>query len=161
MFVADPGGVTACAQFIRNALILSPKDLEQYVQFRRVIECQSARLAAERVRPEDLAELEGLCREMNREDLDYSQSVRLDFQFHLKIVEIGGNGLMRAAMEVIAEFIMAAMVKTTPNPRDYDFSRAFHMKLVDAIRSGNPDLAEKEARAHMDRSEGDLRRRST
>jgi len=161
MFVADPGGVTACAKFIRNALVLTSKDLEQYVEFRRVIECQSARRAAELARPEDLAELERLCKDMNREDIDYTESVRIDFQFHLKIVEIGGNALMRSAMEVIAEFIMAAMIKTTPNPRDYDFSRAFHLKLVDAIRSGDPNLAEKAARAHMDRSEADLRRRST
>ncbi len=161
MFVADPGGVTACAKFVRNALVLTSKDLEQYVQFRHVIECQSARLAAERARPEDLVELERLCAEMNREDLEYAESVRIDFQFHLKIVELGGNALMRAVMEVISEFIMAAMVKTTPNPRDYDFSRSFHLKLVEAIRSGNPDLAEKEARAHMDRSEADLRRRTS
>jgi GntR family transcriptional repressor for pyruvate dehydrogenase complex len=161
MFVADPGGVTACAKFIRNALVLTSKDLEQYVEFRRVIECQSARLAAERARPEDLAELERLCQDMNREDLDYTESVRIDFQFHLKIVELGGNSLMHAAMEVIAEFIMAAMLKTTPNPRDYDFSRSFHLKLVDAIRSGDPNLADQEARAHMDRSAADLRRRST
>ena len=50
---------------------------------------------------------------------------------------------------------MAAMLKTTPKPRDHDFSRAFHRKLVDAIRSGDPDTAEKAARAHMDRSEQD------
>jgi GntR family transcriptional repressor for pyruvate dehydrogenase complex len=161
MFVSDPGGVTACARFIRNALLLSSKDLEQYVEFRRIIEIQSARRAAERARPEDLAELERLCKEMNRRDLEHAESVRIDFQFHLKIVEIGGNVLLRSAMEVIAEFIMTAMVKTTPKPRDYDFSRAFHLKLVDAIRSGDPDAAEKEARAHMDRSEADLRKRST
>src|SRR2546426_7435601 len=135
MFVADPGGVTTCAKFIRNALILSTKDLEQFVEFRRIIECQAARRAAERARPEDIAELEGLCDLMNRKDLEYLESVRIDFQFHLKIVDLGGNPLLRAAMEVIAEFIMAAMLKTTPKPRDHDFSRAFHMKPVDAIRS--------------------------
>ena len=161
MFVADPGGVTTCAKFIRNAVVLSSKDLEQFVEFRRIIECQSARRAAERARPEDLAELERLCDLMNRKDLEYVESVRVDFQFHLKIVDLGGNTLMRATMEVISEFIMAAMVKTTPKPRDYDFSRAFHMKLVEAIRSGDPDVAEKAARAHMDRSEQDLRKRST
>src|SRR4051812_47987031 len=50
MFVADPGGVTACARFVRNALVLSSKDLEQYVEFRRIIECQSARQAALKAR---------------------------------------------------------------------------------------------------------------
>lgn len=159
MFVADPGGVTTCAKFVRNALLLSSKDLEQFVEFRRVIECQGARGAAERARPEDLSELERLCDRMNDRELDFIESVKLDFQFHLKIVELGGNRLMASAMEVIAEFIMASMAKTTPNPRDYDFSRAFHLELVQAIRSGDPEKAERAARAHMDRSERDLRER--
>jgi GntR family transcriptional repressor for pyruvate dehydrogenase complex len=96
---------------------------------------------------------------MNREGQDFMESVRLDFQFHLKIVEISGNQLMHGALGVIQEFIMTAMVKTTPNPRDYDRSRKFHMQVIDAIRTGDPDVAEKAARAHMDLSEHSLEER--
>ena len=93
MFVADASGVASCARLIRNAMTLTSKDLAQFMEFRRIIECQAARRAAELARPEDLAELESLCIEMNRPDRDYLESVRIDFKFHLKIVEISGNQL--------------------------------------------------------------------
>lgn len=159
MFVADPGGVTNCARFLRNAMTLTVKDLAQFVEFRRVIECQATRRAAELATPEDLRKLEDLCLEMNREGLDFEESVRVDFQFHLKIVEIGRNELMRSALAVIQEFIMTGMAKSTPNPRDYDRSRKIHMELIEAIRSGDPEVAGKAAQAHMDLVERSLKER--
>src|SRR6185295_1185405 len=157
MFVADPSGVASCARLIRNAMTLTSKDLAQFMEFRRIIEVQAARRAAELAKPEDFAELERLCLEMNRDGQEFLASVRLDFQFHLKIVEISGNQLMHSTLGVLQEYIMTTMVKTTPNPRDYDASRKFHMMVIDGIRSGNPDVAEKAARDHMDLSENSLK----
>jgi GntR family transcriptional repressor for pyruvate dehydrogenase complex len=159
MFVADASGVSSCARLIRNAMTLTGKDLAQFMEFRRIIECQAGRRAAELASPEDLAQLESICLEMNREGLDFIDSVRLDFRFHLKIVEISGNQLMHGALGVIQEYIMATMVKTTPNPRDYDYSREVHMQMIDAIRTGDPDVAERAARAHMELSENSLKDR--
>src|SRR5262245_11586748 len=132
MFVSDPSGVASCARLLRNAMTLTGKDLAQFMEFRRVIEVQAARRAAELAKPEELDELEQLCLEMNREDQDFIDSVRIDFKFHLRIVEISGNELMHSALRVIQEFIMTTMVKTTPNPRDYDYSRKVHLDLVNA-----------------------------
>lgn len=159
MFVADASGVASCAKLIRNAMTLTGKDLGQFMEFRRIIECRAARRAAELARPEDLAELEALCLEMNRPDQDFLESVRLDFRFHLKIVEISGNQLMHGALGVIQEFIMASMLKTTPNPRDYDQSRKYHLQIIDAIRTGDPDVAEAAARDHMDLNDRSLQER--
>lgn len=159
MFVADASGVASCARLIQNAMTLTGKDLAQFMEFRRIIECQAARRAAELARPEELAELESLCLTMNHPDLDFMESVRLDFQFHLRIVKMSGNQLMVSALGVIQEFIMTTMVKSTPNPRDHERSRNVHKQMIDAIRTGNPDVAETAARAHMDLSEGSLQER--
>src|SRR5688572_6397437 len=131
MFVADASGVASCARLIRNAMTLTSKDLAQFMEFRRIIECQAARRAAELATPTDLADLGALVLEMNWEDQEFVQPVRLDFAFHLKIVEISGNQLMHSALGIIQEFIMTTMVKTTPNPRDYDASRKYHLQIVD------------------------------
>jgi GntR family transcriptional regulator, transcriptional repressor for pyruvate dehydrogenase complex len=159
MFVSDPSGVASCARLLRNAMTLTGRDLAQFMEYRRINAYPAARGAADRARPDELAELERLCLEMNREDQDFIESVRIDFKFHLRIVEIAGNELMHSALRVIQEFIMTTMVKTTPNPRDYDYSRKVHLDLVDALRTGNPDIAEQAARAHMALSEGSLRER--
>lgn len=157
MFVAEPGDVASAARLVRNAMTLSARDLEQFLEFRRIIECQAARRAAERATPQDIDALRALVLEMNRPDQDFIASVRLDFAFHLKVVEISGNQLMRSALQVLQEFIMTSMVKTTPNPRDYDASRKYHMDVVDAIATRDPDVAEAGARAHMELSERSLR----
>jgi GntR family transcriptional repressor for pyruvate dehydrogenase complex len=159
MFVAEPSDVASCARLLRNAMTLTGRDLSQFMEFRRVIEVQAARRAAEHARPEDIAELKAMVLEMNREDQDFIESVRLDFKFHLKIVEISGNELMHSALGVIQEFIMTAMVKTTPNPRDFDYSRKVHLELAEAIGSGDPDVAEKAARGHMQLSENSMEER--
>jgi GntR family transcriptional repressor for pyruvate dehydrogenase complex len=159
MFVAEPDGVASCARLLRNAMALTGRDLAQFMEFRRIIECQAARRAAELAQPQEIAELRALVLEMNRQDQEFIESVRLDFKFHLRIAEISGNQLMQSALGVIQEFIMTAMVKTTPNPRDYDYSRKVHLELVDAIASGDPDMAEKAARAHMALSENSMKER--
>lgn len=157
MFVAGPGDVAACARLLRNALTLSARDLEQFLEFRRLLECRAARRAAERATPEQIAELRERVVEMNRPDRPFLDSVRLDLAFHLRIAEIAGNMLMHGALQVIQEFILAGMLKTTPNPRDHDRSRAYHMAVVDAIAGGDPDVAERAASEHMDLSERGLR----
>ena len=156
MFVAEPEGVASCARLIRNAMTLSGKDLEQFIEFRRVIECQAARRAAEKARPEGVEVLRSIVLDMNRPDQDFLASVHLDFAFHLKIVEIAGNQLMHSALGVIQEFILTSMIKTTPNPRDYDQSRKYHMDIVDAIATRNPDVAERAAREHMNLNDRSL-----
>jgi GntR family transcriptional repressor for pyruvate dehydrogenase complex len=149
MFVGKPAGVASCARMVRSALSLTTKDLVKFAEFRAAIESFAARRAAELATEEDLKDLEALCQEMNRPDQDHLASIKLDFRFHLRLVDIARNEVLHNALEVIQEFTMAAMMKTTPKPRDYGPSRALHMKIVDAIRSKDPDRAEREARIHV------------
>src|SRR5262245_41399398 len=136
MFVSDPSCVASCARLLRNAMTPTGKRRAQCMEFRRISEVQTARRTAELAKAEELDELERLCLEMKREDQDFIESVRIDFTYHLRIVEISGNELMHSALRVIQEFIMTTMVKTTPNPRDYDYSRQVQLDFVDVMRSG-------------------------
>ena len=68
-----------------------------------------------------------------------------------------GNELMMNVMSVLQEFIMAGMVKTTPEPRDREYSRKIHHELLDAIRSRDPKVAGEAMDHHMKLSETSLR----
>jgi GntR family transcriptional repressor for pyruvate dehydrogenase complex len=150
VFVADRNSLAGCAQLLRSALTVSPKDLLKYAEIRWGLECYAARRAAELATPEDIAELERLLEEMDRPDQEYLQAVRLDFQFHRKLIDLTGNEVMQNLLEVIHEFVMAGMVHTTPKPRDRSWSRPLHRAILDAVRSANPDAAEDAMRAHME-----------
>jgi DNA-binding FadR family transcriptional regulator len=152
MFVGDGNSVIRCVQMLRSALTLSPKELVQFTEFRKAIECYAARCAAQRATPEDLDALTTLCDEMDREGRDYLEAMRLDFQFHRRLMAITGNQLMCSVLEVIQEFVLAAMVQTTPKPRDREQSHRRHLAIVRAIRSGDPNAAEKAMEDHMART---------
>jgi GntR family transcriptional repressor for pyruvate dehydrogenase complex len=150
MFVGDRGSIRSCVQLVRSAMTIAPKDVSHFTELRTAVEVHAARRAAELATPEDIAELEALCAEMDRDDQDYLDAVRCDFQFHRKIVDIVRNEVMSNVMEVIHEFIMAGMLHTTPNPRNRGRSRKLHGPILDAIRAHDADAAEAAMKVHMD-----------
>src|SRR5262249_47929470 len=87
IFVADRDSLSGCAQLMRRAMIIAPRDLLKYAEVRWGIECYAARRAAELATPEDLAELEKLLDAMDEPERDYLESIRLDFQFHRKLID--------------------------------------------------------------------------
>jgi GntR family transcriptional repressor for pyruvate dehydrogenase complex len=153
MFVGDGSSLLRCMQLMRSALALSPKELVQVTEFRKAIECYAARCAATRASPDDLAELTTLCDEMDLEEREYLEAMRIDFQFHRRLMAITGNPLMCSVLEVIQEFVLAAMVQTTPKPRDREQSHRRHLAIVEAIRAGDPDAAEIAMQKHMEHTE--------
>jgi GntR family transcriptional repressor for pyruvate dehydrogenase complex len=150
MFVGDGSGLSRCVKVLRTALALSPRELVQFTEFRKAIECHAARRAAELATAQDLADLQALCDDMDRPGREYLEAMRLDFQFHRRLMAITGNELMCSVLEVIQEFVLAAMVQTTPNPRDRANSHRRHLAILRAVRSGDPDAAEGAMRAHME-----------
>jgi GntR family transcriptional repressor for pyruvate dehydrogenase complex len=156
MFVGGRGSLSNCVKLVRSAMAISPKELIQFYEFRRAIESYTARRAAEQATPADVAELESLCERMDQEGQSYEEAIHFDFQFHLKLVEMTGNELMRNVMEVIQGYVMAGMMQTTPYPRDRTASHREHLKILDAVRAKDPAAAERAMQAHIDRAEGEL-----
>jgi GntR family transcriptional repressor for pyruvate dehydrogenase complex len=158
MFVGDPASLSSCVQMVRTAMTISPREMEQFAEFRSAIECYSARQAARRATPEDLAELEAILEQMDRPGQEHLDCIRYDFQFHLKIIELTGNALMRNVMEVIQQFVLAGMVQTTPAPRNSTRSQKLHRDIFEAVKAGDADAAEKAMQVHMEAVQAALER---
>ncbi len=150
IFVADRDSLAGCARLLRSAMTISPRDLLKYAEVRWGIECYAARRAAELATPEDIAVLEQLLEQLDQPSRDYMDAIRLDLQFHRKLIDITGNEVMQNLMEVIHEFVLAGMVHTTPKPRDRSWSRPLHKAILDAVRSADGDAADAAMRAHME-----------
>ncbi len=151
-FVGNWSGLAGCVKMLRSALALSPKELAKFTEFRNAIECYAARRAAERATPEDVADLQRLCDDMDRAGRDDLEAMQLDFQFHRRLMALTCNELMCNVLEVVQEFALAAMVQTTPKPRDREQSHRRHQAIVEAVRAGDADAAEKAMQAHMEHS---------
>lgn len=150
MFVGDRKSLSTTAQLVRTAMMISPHDLLKSLDLRRAIETASVRKAAELADANDLRELDALFARMHAPDLKLAESMRFDFQFHLRIVEAGRNELMRNVLEVLQEFIFAAMIQTLEQPGLPPSPGDIHREMLEAVRAHDADRAERAVHAHMD-----------
>jgi len=148
-FVGNATSLANCVRLLRSAVTISPQELRSYAELRSAIEVQAARQAAERATDDDIAELAAFVRRLDDDDLPYPEALELDFQFHRKVLEAAGNPLMQNLMEVIYEFVLTQMARTTPSPRDNQLGRRLHKAILTAVRNHDPDAAAKAMQQHM------------
>jgi GntR family transcriptional repressor for pyruvate dehydrogenase complex len=83
------------------SLGLKPQDQIEIMEFRKALETESLRLAAERATDEDLAELEAIhfrAREAHKKR-DVEAYFREDLQFHTQIFKMSKNSIFTAAIQ--------------------------------------------------------------
>jgi len=148
-FVGDASSLSNCVRLLQSAVTLSPQELTAYAELRSAIEVQAARQAAERATADDVVALQAMLTQLEREDLPYAELLEIDFDFHRKLIEMAGNPLMQNLMEVIYEFVLAQMARTTPTPKENKLGRRLHREIVAAVKAGEPDAAERAMREHM------------
>ena len=148
-YVADQSGLANCVRMVRTVLALSSEELIRFVELREAIESHAARLAATLATQQDIAELESLCDQIEDESQDFDQAMQADLRFHLRLVGITGNKLMLSVLEILQEFVLEGMSRTTPRPLQRAVVRRYHMAIVDDIRNHDPDAAEAAVRDHM------------
>jgi DNA-binding GntR family transcriptional regulator len=128
---------------------LIKRDAEEIFELRRALELPVVReLAAAKTIPgptqQALAAFEALPGTAAWRDI-----VRADVEFHRGLVEAAGNGrLTRAHADLLAE-ITLCIVQTGSTYDDAREVAREHRDLVKAIRSGDPDRAEKELDDHF------------
>lgn len=148
-FVGNATSLANCVRLLRSAVTISPQELICYAELRSAIEVQAARQAAENATDEDVAALTAILKKLDDDDLPYPEALELDFQFHRKLIDIAGNPLMRNMIEVIYEFVLTQMARTTPSQRDNQVGRRLHRAILRAVRERNPDAAAEAMQRHM------------
>ncbi len=148
-FVGNANSLANCVRLLRSAVTISPQELRSYAELRTAIEVQAARQAAELATDDDVAELSALLKRLNDDELPYPDVLEIDFCFHRKLVDIAGNPLMQNMMEVIYEFVLTQMVRTTPSQRENALGRKLHKAILQAVREHDPDAAADAMQQHM------------
>jgi len=149
-FVGDRASLAATTRLVRSAMTISPRDLLKVTEFRRAIETQCAFNAALRITAEQIVELKSCYDAMIKAQDNQTVGMRRDYEFHLRFVEIGGNELMRNTLEVLQEFVFAAMVQTMEQPGLPKVKGDPHLEIFKAIEARDPQRAQKAVAAHMD-----------
>jgi len=142
----------------RHLLQVEPDTLEHLLQARIFLEAGTARMAAERATPRDVAALRA-CVEAQRAPLPrLDDFLSHDMAFHREIARIGGNPIFPAIVEAIFQWAGDYYRPLVRAPGAEPLTIAEHTRLVDAIEARDADAAEAAMRAHLLRSDAQYRR---
>ncbi len=126
--------------------------LHQIYEMRMALEPLSARLAAMRITPARLSQLQLCSAEMGHTDnLDIPTVFRVDRAFHRLLATASGNELL--VRDVTRHYNLALrlwnLVQSRLTPADLAVDT--HVRLIEAVANHNPDEAEAVMREHIDR----------
>ena len=132
--------------------MITPKDVMEIIDIRQALEGMAARRAAEKAKPEDLAELHSIIAKMEHfSNQNMSREyAKQDLDFHLAIVDIGGNGRLRDILRKLSMQYRILMISTMKLPgRGTKVTMPEHRAICEAIVNRDPQAAEASARRHI------------
>ncbi|GAB2450881.1 FadR/GntR family transcriptional regulator [Xylanimonas ulmi] len=124
------------------------------VATRAALETWAVGQAAARFAPEtDLAEAHRLLDEMDLPGLSPTEFVHLDQQFHLGLVQLGGNQLVEAILgglrTAVGDYVTVGAERLPSWTTTCGRLCGEHRSILDAVTSGDAGLAEKLAHDHI------------
>jgi GntR family transcriptional regulator, transcriptional repressor for pyruvate dehydrogenase complex len=131
-----------------------PQNLQELLDLmgaRKVIECETARLAASRANFENIKELERMV-QMHEECLDNcSDPTAPALDFHGKVAEASNIRFLIASIDILMNEELKLESRFLEITRERALEYALHHRLIaEAIKRGDADEAENQMRIHMD-----------
>ena len=141
----------------RGAFVITPtpREIEETFKVRIELEKMAARLTAERITPEQVAELNNLIeiekRIFDKSNLDEYDVVNADL--HMKIAEFSGNAVLKTYVKELLDRTRIYLILFDPFFKlEYSPTVDAHQEIVDALAAHQVDRAENAIRAHLQSS---------
>ncbi len=128
--------------------------VNELLDLRRVLEHRSAYLAAEYAGPPDIADLEAIFANIERDVAAGGTGEEPDVRFHCAIAKAAGNTVLTHLMATLhgalakASRLLASRLMDSGHYRDGMFE--LHARIFDAIRAHDPKAAAQAMDAHFD-----------
>ena len=137
-------------------LLLDPKVVEDLIETRLMLESQNAFLAAQRATAEDCEEIEQAIRGMEESLKSTKNYLEFDLKFHLAIARATRNKILYQLLSMTRGYLQE-WIKKALSRRQAELSLREHEKILEALRSSNPEQARSAMTAHIVSSSADLR----
>lgn len=129
---------------------VSPPDLEQLSELRLVLESFSARLAAQRAQPDDLAVLDALCAEQASIPADEARRLfEVDHKFHQAVAQASHNRYLATVLESFFGLSQRLWYLVLPHLEFLPTAVEMHLDMVEAIKTGDEAGAAEIMRTHI------------
>ena len=150
-YVSEIDNIVHIAPF---SITVENSDLSDLLEFRYMLEGETASYAAKRATAEDIAQLEYYFEKMKESRYDVNLFVDYDAMFHMQVAVATHNKLlmstMRASKDSFENGIRLAMRESlVQNPRVIDVTIELHGKIIEAIKNGDYQTAYTAMREHI------------
>lgn len=132
---------------------LGENDIQQVLEFRQMVEVETAGFAAEKATPEGIAQLRELYTEMQEINVEKNrqQFAKIDLDFHFKIGEMAGNELIIATHNILREILRISMDQIVDRLGN-DIGIYYHGKLLESIEARDVKRTKDIMREHLQKT---------
>jgi GntR family transcriptional repressor for pyruvate dehydrogenase complex len=124
-------------------------------EVRTALEVQTAGLAAERAKPQDIERLERLCDDHERSlrSGDMGNASEVDFQFHRELTRAADNDLLLGMLDSIADVLREVRNQSMNLPHVGEEGLEAHRRILKSVKAKNPAAARKAMTEHLAEAE--------
>ena len=145
-------------------LLLDEKGIDDLIETRLMLECQTAEAAAERAQPDHLAAISATVDDLAAALDDRDGFLEADLAFHVATARASQNDILANLLNLTRNYLQQWIVQSLDDPTQPDGERRARLSLDEhrsiqaAIESRNPSQARSQMRDHIVSSSQDLRR---
>lgn len=123
-------------------------------EVREVIEVATARMASSRVTPHEIATMRSTLEDLEKSTLDgNTPAFERSLEIHRLIAGASHNGVLASLYDLLAQVLLRTQVPFLPYIADWNEEIASHRRLVDAVASGDPEVAAAGMTEHLRHSD--------
>jgi DNA-binding FadR family transcriptional regulator len=148
-YVADRPSIYFTSPWLNKARLSDEKTLGEFVEAHLILETEVAGLCAERITPEELAEMELLQKKIDESVHDANEFPKLDLAFHLSIGSAAKNKVLDNLLKSIREQTMDLFTKSLLLDQGMEQAARQHAKILDAFQQHSPVKARDAMRRHL------------
>lgn len=148
-YISEQPSIYFTSPWLRSGRLADEKTLREFAEARLSLEAEVAGLCAERITPQQLAEMDLLIEQMKASIHDAEAFAKLDLSFHLCMGEAANNGVLNNILSGIREQSMELITKSLLLEEGKENALRGHGKILEAIRTHNVVKAREAMRAHL------------
>ncbi|OGV40021.1 MAG: hypothetical protein A2X48_21165 [Lentisphaerae bacterium GWF2_49_21] len=126
----------------------SREDIRSYMILREAIECQAVRICHGKAIKENEVELKKIAAKFNLPSKTTIDKFHLESEFHSRLVSLAGSVKISEFFDKAMKLILYYKINRFHDKADAN-EYSDHVKLVDLLKTADPDKAEKYIRLHL------------
>jgi GntR family transcriptional repressor for pyruvate dehydrogenase complex len=149
-YVQEPSGQAAAASIERFLRLWQPSEPFTHIhEVRRMIEVETAGLAAERAMDDDIARLHSTIDGMAVSQSDLDEYIKQDHAFHEELAKATHNSLFNVLLSPISDLLHQVIVVSVQAPGALEAGLNHHLNILEQVRQHDPPAARQAMREHL------------